>query len=132
MARNIHVGSGHGGDLSVRQGCRPEPVSPPPLPLRRRAKRFARARFARTRSTVRAHRSACSLPHSVERSLRSRRLGAPASGLAPVSPAADVYIHPSSRSLVETEDIGAGTKIWSNARILKGARIGRDCVVGTN
>ena len=44
----------------------------------------------------------------------------------------DVFIHPSSLSLVETEDIGAGTKIWSNARILKGARIGRDCVVGTN
>jgi acetyltransferase-like isoleucine patch superfamily enzyme len=45
---------------------------------------------------------------------------------------ADVYIHPSSRSLVETEDIGAGTKIWSNVRVLKGARIGRDCILGTN
>lgn len=45
---------------------------------------------------------------------------------------ADVFIHPSSRSLVETGDIGAGTKIWSNVRILKGARIGRDCVIGTN
>ncbi|TMD57777.1 MAG: N-acetyltransferase [Chloroflexi bacterium] len=43
-----------------------------------------------------------------------------------------VFIHPSSRSLVETDDIGAGTKIWSNARILKGAHIGRDCVIGTN
>jgi acetyltransferase-like isoleucine patch superfamily enzyme len=49
-----------------------------------------------------------------------------------VSIAADVYIHPSSRALVETEDIGAGTKIWSNVRILRGARIGRDCVIGTN
>jgi acetyltransferase-like isoleucine patch superfamily enzyme len=45
---------------------------------------------------------------------------------------ADVYIHPSSRSLIETEDIGAGTKIWSNVRILRGARIGADCVIGTN
>lgn len=42
------------------------------------------------------------------------------------------FIHPSSRALVETEDIGAGTKIWSNVRILKGARIGRDCGIGTN
>ena len=49
-----------------------------------------------------------------------------------MSIAADVYIHPSSRALVETEDIGAGTKIWSNVRILRGARIGRDCVIGTN
>ncbi|HYY55403.1 MAG TPA: acyltransferase [Candidatus Dormibacteraeota bacterium] len=45
---------------------------------------------------------------------------------------ADVYIHASSRSLVETEEIGAGTKIWSNVRILAGARIGRECVIGTN
>ena len=43
-----------------------------------------------------------------------------------------VYIHPSSRALVETDAIGAGTKIWSNARILKGAVIGKDCVIGTN
>ena len=46
--------------------------------------------------------------------------------------ASDVFIHPSSRALVETERIGAGTKIWSNALILKGAVIGRDCVIGTN
>src|SRR5919201_1440042 len=45
---------------------------------------------------------------------------------------ADVYIHASSRSLVETEEIGAGTKIWSNVRVLAGARIGRECVIGTN
>ncbi len=49
-----------------------------------------------------------------------------------MSVAAGVYVHPSSRSLVETEDIGAGTKIWSNVRILRGAVIGRDCVIGTN
>lgn len=43
-----------------------------------------------------------------------------------------VSIHPSSRDLVETDRIGAGTKIWSNVRILRGAVIGRDCVIGTN
>ncbi len=46
--------------------------------------------------------------------------------------AGDVFIHPSSRALVESESIGAGTKIWSNVRILKGAVIGRECVIGTN
>jgi acetyltransferase-like isoleucine patch superfamily enzyme len=44
----------------------------------------------------------------------------------------DVYIHPSSRALVETTSIGAGTKIWSNVRILEGAVIGKECVIGTN
>ncbi len=49
-----------------------------------------------------------------------------------MSIAADVFIHPSSRALVETESIGAGTKIWSNVRILQGAVIGRECVISTN
>ncbi len=40
-----------------------------------------------------------------------------------------VFIHPSSVALVETDEIGAGTKIWSNVVILRGARIGRECVV---
>lgn len=49
-----------------------------------------------------------------------------------MSVAADVFIHPSSRSLVESDRIGAGTQIWSNVRIRKGAVIGRECIVGTN
>ncbi len=46
--------------------------------------------------------------------------------------ATGVFIHPSSRTLVETDAIGAGTRIWSNVRILKGAVIGRECNIGTN
>lgn len=37
-------------------------------------------------------------------------------------------IHPSA--LVESDDIGTGTRIWAFAHILSGARIGRRCNVG--
>ncbi len=38
------------------------------------------------------------------------------------------FVHPSA--LVETEDIGAGTRIWAFAHVLGGARIGCGCNVG--
>jgi UDP-3-O-[3-hydroxymyristoyl] glucosamine N-acyltransferase len=38
------------------------------------------------------------------------------------------YIHP--HALVETAEIGAGTRIWAFAHVMKGARIGRDCNIG--
>jgi acetyltransferase-like isoleucine patch superfamily enzyme len=37
----------------------------------------------------------------------------------------DVFIHPLAD--VQTQDIGAGTRIWQFAVIVKGARIGRNC-----
>lgn len=37
----------------------------------------------------------------------------------------DFYVHP--KALVESETIGAGTRIWAFAHVLKGARIGADC-----
>lgn len=40
------------------------------------------------------------------------------------------HIHPDA--LVETLHIGAGTRVWRNAHILQGARIGADCNVGEN
>jgi len=40
----------------------------------------------------------------------------------------DFFVHPSA--LVESQDIGPGTKIWAFAHVLDGARIGRDCNVG--
>ena len=33
-------------------------------------------------------------------------------------------------ALVETDDIGKGTRIWAWAHVMKGARIGSDCNVG--
>lgn len=36
-----------------------------------------------------------------------------------------VFIHPNS--LCESDNIGAGTRIWAFAHVLPGARIGRDC-----
>lgn len=36
-----------------------------------------------------------------------------------------VFIHP--RALVETADIGAGTRIWAHTHIMSGVRIGQDC-----
>ena len=38
------------------------------------------------------------------------------------------YVHPNA--LVETEDIGEGTRIWAFSHILKGVRIGKNCNVG--
>lgn len=40
----------------------------------------------------------------------------------------DVYVHPAA--IVETEDIGAGTRIWGFAHVLRGARIGKSCNIG--
>ena len=39
-----------------------------------------------------------------------------------------VFVHPSA--LVESEEIGAGTRIWAFAHVLGGAKIGRGCNVG--
>lgn len=39
-----------------------------------------------------------------------------------------VFIHP--RGLCESEDVGAGTRIWAHAHVLKGAKVGRDCNIG--
>ncbi len=39
-----------------------------------------------------------------------------------------VYIHPTA--LVETQQIGAGTRIWAFAHIMKGASIGKNCNIG--
>ena len=38
------------------------------------------------------------------------------------------FAHPTA--LVESTSIGAGTRIWAYAHVLKGARIGRDCNLG--
>lgn len=37
----------------------------------------------------------------------------------------DHFVHPNA--LCESDDIGAGTRIWAFAHVLPGARIGRDC-----
>lgn len=39
-----------------------------------------------------------------------------------------VFVHP--QALVETRRIGAGTRVWAFAHVMKGASIGRDCNVG--
>jgi UDP-2-acetamido-3-amino-2,3-dideoxy-glucuronate N-acetyltransferase len=38
------------------------------------------------------------------------------------------YIHP--LALVETDEIGSGTRVWAFAHVMAGARIGRDCNIG--
>lgn len=47
-----------------------------------------------------------------------------------MSAADEVFIHPTSRELVQADSIGAGTRIWSNVVALPGSRIGRDCILG--
>ena len=41
---------------------------------------------------------------------------------------AEYYSHPSA--LVETDQVGAGTKIWAFAHVMDGAVIGADCNIG--
>jgi acetyltransferase-like isoleucine patch superfamily enzyme len=40
----------------------------------------------------------------------------------------DVFVHPTA--LVETTDIGAGTRIWAMVHVMKHAVIGRNCNIG--
>ena len=40
----------------------------------------------------------------------------------------DVFIHPAA--IVESKDIGGGTRIWAYAHVMAGARVGRNCNVG--
>jgi acetyltransferase-like isoleucine patch superfamily enzyme len=40
----------------------------------------------------------------------------------------DYFVH--ARALVESENIGSGTRIWAFAHVMRGARIGRDCNIG--
>ncbi len=42
-----------------------------------------------------------------------------------MNPPADVQIHPTA--IVESDQIGPGTRIWAFAHVMTGARIGRDC-----
>lgn len=39
-----------------------------------------------------------------------------------------VFVHP--RALCESEDVGAGTRVWAFAHVMEGATLGRDCNVG--
>ena len=41
---------------------------------------------------------------------------------------ADFYAHPAA--LVESDQIGAGTRVWAFAHVMPGAVIGRDCNLG--
>ena len=45
-----------------------------------------------------------------------------------MSRAADVFVHP--QALCESEEVGAGTRIWAFAHVMKGAVVGRDCNIG--
>lgn len=40
----------------------------------------------------------------------------------------DLFIHP--QALVETEDIGVGTRVWAFAHIMAGAHVGDNCNIG--
>ena len=39
-----------------------------------------------------------------------------------------VFVHPAA--LVETDQIGVGTRVWAFAHVLAGAMIGADCNIG--
>ncbi|MFD1050650.1 hypothetical protein ACFQ1S_36555, partial [Kibdelosporangium lantanae] len=37
----------------------------------------------------------------------------------------EVFVHPNG--LCESTDVGAGTRVWAFAHVLRGAKVGRDC-----
>ncbi len=41
---------------------------------------------------------------------------------------ADVFVHP--KGINESEEVGAGTRIWAFAHVMKGAKVGKHCNVG--
>lgn len=41
---------------------------------------------------------------------------------------AGVFVHP--QGLCESDEVGAGTRVWAFAHVMKGAVVGRDCNVG--
>ncbi|HJK98093.1 MAG TPA: acyltransferase [Polyangiaceae bacterium LLY-WYZ-14_1] len=43
-------------------------------------------------------------------------------------PEADVFVHP--QALCESDQVGAGTRIWAFAHVMKGAVVGRGCNLG--
>ena len=46
----------------------------------------------------------------------------------PMSTGPTVFVH--EKALCETEDIGAGTRVWAFAHVMKGVSIGEDCNIG--
>ena len=40
----------------------------------------------------------------------------------------DLFVHPAA--LVESEEVGSGTRVWAFAHVMKGAIVGRDCNIG--
>jgi len=42
--------------------------------------------------------------------------------------AGDVFVHPNG--LCESDEVGAGTRVWAFAHVMAGARVGRDCNIG--
>lgn len=40
----------------------------------------------------------------------------------------DYFVHPTA--LVESDDVGPGTKVWAFAHVMEGAVVGRDCKIG--
>jgi acetyltransferase-like isoleucine patch superfamily enzyme len=42
--------------------------------------------------------------------------------------AAETYVHPNA--LVESNEVGSGTRVWAFAHIMEGAVVGQDCKVG--
>ena len=40
----------------------------------------------------------------------------------------NVFVHPTA--LMETEEIGEGTRVWAYAHVMEGARVGRSCNIG--
>jgi UDP-2-acetamido-3-amino-2,3-dideoxy-glucuronate N-acetyltransferase len=45
-----------------------------------------------------------------------------------MSPPAGIFVH--RLGLCESDEVGAGTRIWAFAHVMKGAVIGRDCNIG--
>jgi len=59
------------------------------------------------------------------------QIAAPAGSGAAPGRAPEYYVHPSA-AVDQPCEIGAGTKVWHFAHVMKGARLGRNCILGQN
>jgi len=102
-------------------------------PLRQECEHFLRAVQTRTRPVTDGAEGlrVLKILDACQRSLRS---GAPAqvSDAAPAVAAPPDYFAHESAYVDNGAEIGAGTKIWHFSHVMKGARIGRKCVIGQN
>ena len=102
-------------------------------PLQQECRQFVRSIQTRTRPVTDGHEGLRVLRvlDACQRSLFGRQPVTMATGRDGARRDPDPFVHPSA-CVDDGAHVGAGTKIWHFSHVMKGARIGRRCVIGQN